>query len=217
MKKERFILGRLPFVAIGLTMLACGLGVVSFMRHSVPSSDHSPEIAHESISHPPSFEVAAPKLREAEQLANKSPQQALEMANQLLPSSARNALLEKITRGWVASEPADAVEWIQALGANTPNKPLLLICALKEWSKNAPQQAISLAIEELPDGPPRTTLVLQLIEDWAQTSFADAEVWVSNFDEGALKEAAVEKLAELESATTTTRQNEGKKGQLPHR
>jgi hypothetical protein len=212
MTKKRFILGGLPMVAIGLALLACGLGVVSFLRRSETPDAPSTASARESVSPAPSREVAAPKLREAEQLAATSPQQALELANQLPPSSARNALLEKITRTWVASDPADTVEWIQALDANAPNRSLLLICALKEWSKNAPEPAISLAIEELPESAQRTTLVLEMIEDWAQTSFADAEVWVSNFDEGPLKEAAVAKLAELEPAASTHR-TEGKKEQ----
>ena len=212
MTKKRFIPGRLPMVAIGLALLACGLGVVSFLRRSEPPSVPSPAMARESVSPAPSREVAAPKLREAEQISSTSPQQGLELANQLPPSSARNALLEKITRTWVASDPADTVEWIQALDANAPNRSLLLICALKEWSKNAPEPAISLAIEELPDSAQRTTLVLEMIEDWAQTSFADAEVWVSNFDEGPLKDAAVAKLAELEPATTP-HQIEGRKEQ----
>jgi hypothetical protein len=128
----------------------------------------------------------------ASEAVRSAPLLALDLA-QSLPETARNEIVPRAAAEWAARDPAAAADWARQIPAESLRATTLAGIATA-WSERDPATAANLAVKELPSGRLQSDTIVSIVQRWAQQSPADAEAWVNQFPEGAIRDAATENL-----------------------
>jgi hypothetical protein len=128
-------------------------------------------------------------------MAEQNPREALNLA---IDSGfgTEGSLIANLTQQWAEREPAAVQKWTLAQPAS-PMRDELVSRLTFVLSKQNPQDAGRLAIEEIADGITRNEAVMSVLHQWALRDAAGAAQWVAQFPGGPLRDRARQELAGL--------------------
>jgi hypothetical protein len=123
-----------------------------------------------------------------ELMAQKDPEEARRIAEQLPPGKGRERALAVAAAGWANRDPGAAAEFARSFseGAAADAWPKIA----SAWTQRGDPSAVAGWIAQLPEGPGRNGAVRNVIDQWAKTDPTAAAQWLERFPAGPTRDVA---------------------------
>jgi hypothetical protein len=132
----------------------------------------------------------------ATEAIRQQPAEAVAIARELPPSLVRDHLLSQAAAEWAARAPLEAIAWVSTIDDEVIHAQVASAVAIS-WSERDPVAAARFALDVLPQGRAREDAWIGIVQRWVQSDPRAASRWVANFPPGALREVAIETMAQL--------------------
>ena len=128
------------------------------------------------------------------EVLSKNPNEAISLAQQMNPGSAQTNLLQTVASDWIGNDPNAALDWIMSV--NDPAmQEQLIAAAAKAYATTDPKLAADWFVSSVNSVAVLNNTLPNIVEIWAAKDPPEAANWVGQLPEGALKDAAMETVA----------------------
>ncbi len=132
----------------------------------------------------------------AYEATREAPVEALRIASELGPSAPRNDLIAHAVREWAGKDTEAPVGWAEQLESTVLRNQVFSALSIA-ISDTDPIKAGSLALEKLPPGNQQDSVIVSVVQRWAQQQPADAGNWIATFPDGSLRQTAIHTTIQL--------------------
>ncbi len=129
-------------------------------------------------------------------LAETDPREALILAIETGLIDEKKGLLENLTAQWATQEPGEALEWAKQ-EEDIAYRDRLLARVAFAAAPDDPEAAASIVANDMTPGPRQAEAAMSVLHQWSLRDPAAATAWVATFQEGALRERAMQEIESI--------------------